>query len=264
MSKHRRSVSQFNQYFEGCSWRYKLQRIDRVPQRPAAWSHHGTAFHTAAEHVELARWKGDGLLDQGDAQTLFNDAYTEAINKSMREWPDLDDWLRAKGETQDDIEQRYELGMQQAAEYVTHSNNRLERIWETPEGVPAIELHFEVEFAGVPVVGFIDLVVERPDGSLVVRDNKTGTMKSKFQLYAYGSALRRMVPGVRVDAGDWWLAKENRLSRPVKLGMPEQEIEASFVALDEGVKAGEFVPQPGFNCRFCDVSHKCDFFYRKS
>jgi putative RecB family exonuclease len=40
----------------------------------------------------------------------------------------------------------------------------------------------------------------------------------------------------------------------------EDEIGQRYADMDAGVKRGDFPANPGFDCRFCDVSHACIFF----
>ena len=52
MPKHR-SVSQYN-VFARCAYRYKLERIEKVWQRPASWLSQGLGVHKAMEEWELS------------------------------------------------------------------------------------------------------------------------------------------------------------------------------------------------------------------
>ncbi|MEU2513763.1 RecB family exonuclease [Streptomyces syringium] len=249
-----RSVSQTQQY-EQCGWRYYLQRVERVVPRPAAWSHHGTAFHAAAEEYE----KSGRTMEAEDVVQRFSDLYSELVDKSLDQEPDTDRWLAVGVSGGEDIERRYVLGQEHTARYVEWANNAQPLIWITPANRPALELPFNVEIGGVTVRGFIDQLTVEPDGSLRVRDLKTGTMKSKFQLEAYKVAVEQAY-NAPVGLGDWYLAKRGGLSRPVKLDqVTEEAVGERFAAMDAGVKRGDFPASPGFSCRFCDVSHACSF-----
>ncbi|WP_328377029.1 PD-(D/E)XK nuclease family protein [Streptomyces sp. NBC_00440] len=252
-----RSVSQTEQY-EKCAWRWYLQRVERVRPRPAAWSFHGTAFHSAAEAWE----RSSRTLGADEVTELFHDQYTGMVDEALAEEPDTDRWLAAGRYTGgEDIERRYVLGMEQTAAYVEWSKANKPALWTEPnEGVPALELSFMVELGGIKVRGFIDQALTEGDGRVRVRDLKTGTMKSKFQLQTYAVAMRQQW-GVEVERADWYLARDGRLSRPVKVAeVSEDEIGQRFADMDAGVKRGHFPANPGFDCNFCDVSHGCIFF----
>ncbi|MFH8346771.1 RecB family exonuclease [Streptomyces sp. NPDC018045] len=250
-----RSVSQTEQY-ERCAYRFYLQRVERVVPRPAAWSFHGTAFHAAAEAVELS----GRTMTAEEAVQLFSERYTVLVNAALDKEPDTDLWLAAGRVTGgEDIERRYALGQEQTAQYVEWAAVNDSETFMTPQGEPGLELYFMVELGGVRVRGYIDQLVQDADGSVRPRDWKTGSMKSKFQLETYGVATRKLF-GAEVNKADWYLAKEGRLSRPVALDkVTEEGVGERYAAMDAGVKAGRFPASPDFACRFCDVSHACSF-----
>ncbi|GAA4104540.1 PD-(D/E)XK nuclease family protein [Streptomyces hundungensis] len=250
-----RSVSQVSE-FEECPYKSWLKRVERVEPRPAAWSTHGIAFHSAAEAFE----KSGRELTADQAVNVFQDEYTKGINRDLGKVNDIDQWMRAnRGTAADDLEERYEKGVEQTRRYVAYVQDQAPVLWH-PEGEPAVEMYFKADFGGVKVRGYIDQVLLNKDKTLRVRDLKTGSTKSKFQLWVYGMALNQLYPDEKVTNGDWYLAKEHRLSRPVKLAdADEGEITERIVAMDQSVKAGDFPAKPGFGCRFCDVSHGCSF-----
>ncbi|MGW2919510.1 RecB family exonuclease [Streptomyces angustmyceticus] len=252
VSNMTRSVSQLEQY-EKCPKQYELQRVERITPRPAAWSHQGTAFHAAIETYE----GGGRRLTADQVADLFHEDYTRLINKSLREEPDLDRWMTAGTDGQSDIEARYVLGMDQARAYVRWAEEHKPSIWKDQVGKPGIERHLTADLCGVTVQGYVDQLLDRPGGSVRVRDLKTGSTKSRFQLQTYG-VLARKVLGVEVNDADWYMAKTGKPSRPIDLaGVTEEEVGARFVGMDQDVKAGRFPAVPGFHCRFCDVSHAC-------
>ncbi|MFE4513780.1 RecB family exonuclease [Kitasatospora sp. NPDC056783] len=254
IEKMPRSVSQTEQY-EKCGWRFYLQRIERVTPLPAAWSHHGTAFHSAAEAVE----RSGRLMTEEAAVQLFSDEYSVLVNKALDQESDTNRWLSASGSGADDIERRYVLGQEQTAQYVRWAQEHQPAIWRTPEEKQALELYFQVELGGVMVRGYIDQLIAEA-GAVRVRDLKTGSTKSRFQLETYGVAVRQAF-GVTVNQGDWYLAQKGGLSNPVDLRqVTADQVGERYAAMDAGVRAGRFEAKPGFLCRFCDVKHKCDFF----
>ncbi|MFF4952865.1 RecB family exonuclease [Streptomyces chattanoogensis] len=249
-----RSVSQTEQW-EKCGHRFYLQRIARVAPRPAAWSFHGTAFHSAVEAVELS----GRTMAAEEAVQIFSDQYGALVNKGLDGEPNTDRWLSAHGSGGEDIERRYVVGQEQVRRYVEWAAENPARTFNTPDGAAGLELYFMVELGGVKVRGFIDQLVHDPDGTVRPRDWKTGTTRSKFQLETYGVAVRQLY-GVEVNKADWYLAKNGNLSRPVSLKKVDEEtVGARYAAMDAAVKRGEFPANPGFSCRFCDVSHACSF-----
>jgi putative RecB family exonuclease len=273
-----RSVSQTEQY-EKCGWQFWLQRVERVTPRPAAWSFQGTAFHSAAEALE----KSGRTMGEEEAVQLFSDQYSALVNKALDKEPNLDRWLTgSKKPAGQDIEERYALGQKQVARYVEWSNENQPEIWADSEGwngadiseapinpTVGLELYFKVDLGGVLVRGYIDQLVREewmpdqvvmgPDGTVRVRDLKTGSTKSRFQLETYKVAVEKQF-GLTVNRGDWYLGKTGNLSKPVDLSeVTEDQVAARYVAMDQGVKAGRFEARPDFHCNFCDVSHACSF-----
>lgn len=167
-TKPYRSVSQYNTYNQ-CPKRYELERIKKVWQRPAAWLSQGTAVHAALEAWE----RSERTMSLEGMQAVFMEEYSKSIEEQAEVTPNTEYWF-ASGPYRGmvDIERRFGIGLEQCEKlldwYAKHPD---EKIWITPDGVPAIELEFNVELNGVPVRGFIDAVIETPNG-LVVRDLK--------------------------------------------------------------------------------------------
>ncbi|MGW4446461.1 PD-(D/E)XK nuclease family protein [Streptomyces sp. NPDC004682] len=250
-----RSVSQAEQYLDKCAHAYFLRRVEGVVPNPAAWSLQGSAFHSAIETYEM----GGRRLDEESTVELFSQDYSARVREELGKQPDLGRWMTAGPEGGEDIEARYVLGRQQTAAYVTWAKDHGPALWKDAQGRPGIELHVEAEIGGVQVQGYIDQLPEEPDGSVRIRDLKTGATKSRFQLETYAILVRKAL-GLVVSKGDWYMAKRNGLSRPLDLSkVSEDEVGQKYADMDAGVKRGDFPPNPGFGCRFCDVAHACTF-----
>ncbi|QXN73050.1 Cas4 exonuclease [Mycobacterium phage Phillis] len=297
--KIHRSVSQYNQYNK-CPQSYKLARIDKVWQRPAAWLMQGTAFHATVEVVARDVIKGqleggsgpsyDSEITRGDARTVFTREYDKDISAATRETPNVQFWSRSGpyvGKV--DIERRYDLGLEQLERWFEYMDaNPDEKIWTLPNGEPALEVEFNIELGMDPscpvhahqlkdedcdcgvgpvkVKGFIDAIVERPDGSLRIRDWKTGnTPGDDFQLGVYRVAIFLMF-GVWIDTGDYWMAgkKGVKKGKPTKpydlLDWDVDTVTEKFLELEANIRAEKFeaAPEPS-KCQFCDVSASCSF-----
>lgn len=249
-----RSVSQAEQYLDKCGEQYRLRRAERVIPRPAAWSHQGTAYHSAVEAYERTGRE----MPAGEVIQVYSDEYSALTNKALRAEPKLDRWMTAGPDGASDIEARYQLGLDQTAGYVRWAEEHQPSIWKQGDQL-GIELHLTADIGGVTVQGYIDQLISEPDGSARIRDQKTGSTKSRFQLETYAILVRKVL-GLKVNTGDWYLAKTGKLSRPVDLSaVTEAEVGAKYREMDQGVKARIFEPRPGFSCRFCDVSHACSY-----
>ncbi|MFI5877547.1 PD-(D/E)XK nuclease family protein [Streptomyces sp. NPDC051445] len=250
-----RSVSQTEQYLDKCAHAYYLRRVEGIPPSPAAWSMQGNAFHSAIETFE----EGGRRLDAESTAELFSQDYSNRINHELNKEPNLDRWLTAGPDGGADIEARYVLGREQTKAYVLWAKDNGPDLWKASDGRQGIELHLQAEIGGVQVQGYIDQLPQEPDGSVRIRDLKTGSTKSKFQLQTYAILVRKAL-GLVVNKGDWYMAKRNGLSRPVDLStVSEDEVGQKYADMDAGVKRGDFPANPGFGCRFCDVAHACTF-----
>lgn len=252
-----RSVSQRNTY-EQCAYRYKLERLDKVWQRPAAWLSQGTAVHAAYEAWE----RSERTMPLEQMQEVFAEEYAKSIAEQAEQTPNMEYWFASgpyKGEV--DVERRYGIGMEQCEKLIRwYESHPDEKIWITPDGIPAIELPFRVTLNGVMVRGYIDAIMETPTG-IVVRDLKTGNMPGdEFQLATYAVAMKEMY-GVDIHQGDYLMGKTGKPTLIYDLkDSPTEVVAAEFERMDKAVLAGEFEPSPEKNkCMFCSVRTSCEF-----
>ena len=257
MSEHR-SVSQLKQY-ERCPYSYKLSRIDKVWQRPAAWLPQGSAVHEAAEAYE----RSGRSLTLDEAQDVFRESYVTHVNNYCESTPNLGMWFGSgpyAGEQ--DIERRFGIGLDQTAKYLDwYDQYPDEVIWIAPDGTPGIEIGFDVEMGGVPVRGFIDAVIVK-DGEVIVRDNKTGNKPGDdFQLAVYAVALAIQFGIEQPTRGDYWMGRTGKPTREYDLSAwSAEKVSAKFRELEDNIVAGNFDPEPeSSKCRFCDVSASCEY-----
>jgi putative RecB family exonuclease len=253
-----RSVSQLQQY-QKCGYAFYLQRVARVWQRPAAWLPQGTAFHSAAEEYE----KSDRTMTLAEMEEAFRTHYAADVNRLCDETPRLDFWFRSGPyDGEKDIERRYKKGLEQVERYHRYyeETHPEQTIWVAPDGTPGIELSFNIGLGGVRVRGFIDAVVIAY-GRVIVRDNKTGKKPgNELQLAVYAEAIRQTY-GEPINHGDYWMAEKGKPTVLYDLfEWGSYELATEFDAMDQGVKAERFEPQPDPDkCMFCPVSHACRF-----
>lgn len=204
--------------------------------------------------------KSGRALSLGDMVSVYFEAWDSGIEALKAIEPDLSKWLtgsKTSGFT--DVGRRRERGADQVMAYFQFSQANPFEIWESPDG-PAVELHFSIVLGGVEVVGFIDQVLEAPDGGLWVRDVKTGTRlpDSAFQLGVYGVAVEQLY-GIRPRWGDYFMCKNNAPTKAYDLSTyTADRLGRWFARLDRAVNAGVYIPNPGDACRTCSVSRYCD------
>lgn len=134
------------------------------------------------------------------------------------------------------------------------------RIWETPDGRPAIELEMYPSFDGVRVRMFVDRIMTVPaTGSLVIVDLKSGrrTPASDLQLGFYRTGLWQTF-GVNVEFGAYWMARTGELT-PIQditrftPGLMSAWLHKFVAARDAGI----FLPNLSEKCRACGVNQHC-------
>jgi len=256
-----RSVSQYKTY-TACPYQYYLQRIERAPQRPAAWLAQGTADHAAFEAYE----RSGRTMTLEDMQAVYSESYDEEINKICENTPDFDTWF-ASGPYggRADTERRYQLGMDQCKRYIDwYEKHPQEVIWIAPDGTPGIELGFDIDLDGVQVKGYIDAVVVNADYGIeapIVRDNKTGNLPGDdFQLATYAVALNKTY-STDIALGDYWMGRTGKPTFSYDLSeWTEERLTDAFGQMDEGVRNEHFDPDPEpAKCRFCSVAQSCKY-----
>lgn len=257
-----RSVSQLTTYTQ-CGEAYRLERVAKAPQRPAAWFTHGSAFHNAIEE-----WEASGrTMTEDQAKEIGYGYYDDEIAKELEQNPDYTQWMTGgskKGEN--DIRDRREKMADQIGIYISYAEAHADewRIYPIgPRGV-AVELEFNIEFGGVMVKGFIDQVREYRDGRLMPVDLKSGTKEpvSGFQLAVYAQAINEYV-GVLPTSGAFFMPKlrqNGSLVGDVYRDLSPWDrptLDRMFSDFDKAERAGIYIPSPGDMCRVCGVADSC-------
>lgn len=257
-----RSVSQLTTY-TSCGEQYRLQRVAKSPEKPAAWTIHGSAFHYAIEEYELS----SRSLSVDECRELFFTHYDNAINEAKEKEPDLSRWLTGgnkKAET--DIADRRAKGADQVNIYIDYAqahNDEWRILQAGPRGV-AVELEFNIQFGGVNVLGFIDQIRHYRDGRIVPTDLKSGTKEpaSGFQLAVYAHAINENM-GILPDTGAFFMPKLKRdgtLVGDVWKTLTQWNkplLDVMFQQFDAAERAGIYLPNPGDGCRTCSVAESC-------
>jgi len=261
--KYSRSWSQKEQY-DQCPHQYYLARIEKVWQRPAAWSAMGTAVHAAGEEYE----RSERNLPKEGAVSKFSEVYRAEIDKQLAETPNMKFWESSgpyDGEA--DIPRRYGIGIEHVHRYIEwYEKHPSQRPWRTPEGQLAIELPFILDLGGVRVKGVIDYLGTLGLGELIgPRDTKTGANPGKLlQLKIYGVAVDDYFEWAKVEKtatkGDFFMTKTGKPTIPQDLTqVSRDELVVMFQKLDEKINAGDFPPKPGAACARCSVRNSCKY-----
>lgn len=271
--RQHRSVSQLKQ-FERCGHSYYLARILKCWQRPAAWLPQGSAVHTVCEHYEKRKLAGD-TMSLEEAQTLFGEEYAKEFSQYTEQTPNFEFWFKSGSYScadpdpgRNDVTRRFHIGMEQVQKFIAWTEGHPEEeIWHAPDGTPGIEIGFDIDLDGVPVRGYIDVVIRNRDtGEVFVRDLKTGnTPGDDFQLGVYSVALAEQFGIEPPQRGDYYMAgkkgKKGAPTYPYAIGeWTREKVSEKFAELEADIQAERFEPKPEPSvCRFCDVNLACEY-----
>jgi putative RecB family exonuclease len=142
-------------------------------------------------------------------------------------------------------------------------------VWDTPDGLPAIELNLQPKFGRHTVRMGIDQVLVA-GSSLVIVDLKTSARVpvDPMQLGFYASGIET-VYGVRPDFGMYFMARGIRdknkqitgyTTIPIDLSSPQYSvpfITRQLDMMDDADKSGVYLPKVQELCRMCGVNRAC-------
>ena len=138
-------------------------------------------------------------------------------------------------------------------------NSHLE-IWESPEGVPGIEVAVYVKLPGGLILNSkIDRVfTNKNTGQNIIVDLKTGKPPSSgLQLAVYRLALQEQFGEAPVH-GAYWMAREGNLDQVYDLERYPTEMVSRWLRdIKKSIDLGIFVPNTGYLCGSCGVKKHC-------
>jgi len=152
----------------------------------------------------------------------------------------------------------FENGKKFLQSWVNWRANSGWEIWQTPQGVPAIELLLEIETGGINIKGAVDRVFVTPQNEIIVVDLKTGlrTPQSDLQLQVYACMLERAT-GVRPHYGVYWMARQGGTSTPTKLDKFTLQKLDEMVALFQKARENNLYLPNFESCKMCSVQEYC-------
>ena len=235
---HKRLSASAVDTYERCGLRFKLERDWKIPGRPAAAMQYGAAIHrvlkTYFDSVRLGRPKTDDEL-----LALFRQ--------------DLAD---AKIQEQYQFELYEQQGITQLRDFLTAARSI------PPSQVLHTEESFEIRLGEITVVGRIDRIDGRPDGTVAIVDYKTGNARDQedadesLQLSLYAIAAQEKW-GYKVGALIFQNLQENF---PIIATRSESELIAARNRVEDvaqSIADGIFKAKPGIHCNFCAYRSLC-------
>lgn len=247
--KYRRSVSQVK-LMRKCPEQFRLLKIVGEEYVPSVAAIQGSAFHSTYQ-----AWEISGR--QIDPELVFGLEFDMMMENESSKTP-LSRWkVWGRGRTIDeDINIRRDTGSNQI---FTYTQRCLNDPWipMVMNGLPAVEVPFQVDIGKTNVVGSVDTIVEYK-GDMKVRDLKTGGREaSAFQLGLYAVALQLQY-GLRIVHGDFYYAKDDTTSKPYDLrNFTVDYLSTQLEALETIIQNNAFLASPSSDCFNCPVMKKC-------
>ena len=224
--------------YERCGLQFKLDRDWRLAARPAAAMQYGAAIHrvlkTYFDSVNLGRAKTDDELIDLFRFDLAEAKIQEAYQHELYE----------------------QQGIAQLREFLASA-----RTLPSAE-VLHTEQSFEIRIGATLVVGRIDRIDRRPDGSVTIIDYKTGKARDQedadesLQLSLYAIAAKEKW-GYTVGALSFYNLEENV---PVVTTRTEAQLIGARARVEDaaqGIADGKFIAKPGIHCNFCAYRSLC-------
>lgn len=256
-----------------CGESYRLEREERVSQRPSSAAIAGRVIHAGTEIVDMEIHRGE--TDEATLNLLGLTYATEVLDKEIEsarsdDYPDPTSWKSYGRATKEkphgeDIQWFGAVGIPTCLNnYITwRLENPQLQLLTLPSGAVAVEVPFVVHIEDVPVKGYIDRVfVNTTNGTPVVVDIKSGQKPdSSQQLGIYRKALAAGGVELTYGAFIYGLKKGCSVTPDIDLRVwTDEALARVYVAADRQIKAGLFIPHPGEACFHCSVSKHCKFF----
>jgi DNA helicase II / ATP-dependent DNA helicase PcrA len=224
--------------YERCGLRFKLDRDWRLAAQPAAAMQYGAAMHRALktyfDSVQLERPKSDDELIEIFRQDLADARIQEEYQHELYE----------------------NLGVAQLRDFLASVKS------QPASKVLHTEQSFEIRIGETAVVGRIDRIDSRPDGSVAIVDYKTGKARDQedadesLQLSLYAIAAQEKWQ-YKVGALIFHNLEENipviTARDPAQLLAARQRVQQAA----EGIANGKFDAKPGIHCDFCAYRSLC-------
>ncbi|MGF7120735.1 putative RecB family exonuclease [Rhodococcus sp. BE178] len=238
--------------FKQCPLLYRFRAVDRIPEAPSKAQVRGTVVHAALESL-FALPRADRVPER--ARELVEPAWERLLESS----PELADLV----------------GPAERGQFLTEARRLVSGYYKLEDPTrfdpESCELRVETELDdGVLLRGFVDRIDVSPTGLLRVVDYKTGRApwemgesKALFQMKFYALVLMRTRGIVPAQLQLLYLGDSQALTyqpEEDELRRFERTLSAIWRAILDSGATGDFRPNPGRLCDWCNHKTRCPAF----
>jgi RecB family exonuclease len=235
---HRRLSASAVDTYERCGLRFKLERDWRIPAKPAAAMQYGAAIHrvlkTYFDSIRLGRPKTEeeliGLFREDLASAKIQEDYQHELYEQQ--------------------------GVRQLREFLDSARSiDASQVLQTEES-------FEIRVGETTVVGRIDRIDRRPDGTVAIIDYKTGKARDQedadesLQLSLYAIAAEEKW-GYKVGALVFHNLEENVPVTTMRSASDLVAARERVTQAADGIANNVFKAKLGIHCNFCAYRSLC-------
>jgi hypothetical protein len=268
--ERRWSHSGYQDYAE-CGWKYKLKRVEKVPQRPYLAGPAGTAFHAWTDVYDREFVAGNTITPY--AADLFHEAFEVALKEEEEKSSVSRDQFTVSGRPTKDKPNgediaywRDVLGPELCRKYVTYRENSDTTIaQDLPQdangNTVGIEYELSYSIGQVRVKAYVDRVEYDIDGNLIAIDTKTWARKRlTAQLPGYVIGLQKA--GIKAVGGAYYEARKGVLSPVQFFTWTEGTLSYLYEQAAVMEAQGLYLPRVSDDCGWCSVRDHCQFALR--
>jgi len=251
--------------FLNCPYQYKFAHILKVPTKGKAVFSFGKTLHNVLqktfETINSRRGMNQGDLFGSTEERSKEDGLItldEILDLYKKNW--IDDWY----ETKKSKEENYEKGKKILKDFYNKYKDNWPNATLLEKG-----FNFKINIGGeyCTVKGAMDRVDENGDKIKIV-DYKTGQMpqngklefNKKLQLLIYQMAARDIFRK-EVESLSFYYLENNEEVEVLGSDKDLEKAREKIIDTIQGIKSGEYPPQPGPLCKYCDYKEICE--YRK-
>lgn len=257
----RLSYSLVSEYGD-CGEKVRLKRVEKAVSTPTFALAGGSAVHEASANRDLLEL---GVPVEGP--TEFEDAFAEEILELVADTGiPMEEWrVTGKPSKAFPNKEDYYWWMANGPIFVENWHRFLRNspfhIAILPNDEYAVEFSLDAELGGAPFKGYVDRVLEDPQGNLYIVDLKSGVRTPKpNQLRDYRIVMRRIFGDEFLPSrGFYFMNRTGMMSDIHNLAaMDDGAAEHEYAQAWTGIQNGVFVPNTTSGwCSSCDVAKYC-------